>query len=126
MEPISVVLRGSGLVVVRADGAYRDLIGDVDPIGKPLVELLPELDGTESIELPRRVMRDGSAVTGRLIRSRLRPGLIAVLSCWSWAEDGLPDYVGVELSYLRASDLARPGSRPATREAARPARPAAA
>jgi hypothetical protein len=97
-EPICAVLRGPALVIESATGAYAELIDDRDPVGKPLLELLPELAGTESVAIPLEVLRTGRPIT-RVLRSRLRDGMVAVLEC----EPGpsyLPGSVGARVTYV--------------------------
>jgi hypothetical protein len=116
------VLRGPALVIERASGAYRELIGDRDPVGKPLLELIPEVADSPWVATFHRVMTLHHDVTGMVKPSQLRPGDVGVMNCWSFAPLGLPDHVGVELTYVAAADFGSPQPRlralPASRRAA--------
>ena len=65
------VLRGPDLIYELANPAYQRLFGrpDIDLVGKPMLEVLPETRGQGFDELLRRVMRTGIPHVGRETRS---------------------------------------------------------
>jgi signal transduction histidine kinase/FixJ family two-component response regulator len=76
--PIAV-LTGPDVVYSIANQAYREVVGDRDVVGKPILEALPELKGQGFDTLAREVMRTGKAYIGReaLVRlDRMRTGLL--------------------------------------------------
>jgi hypothetical protein len=111
-QPICAVFRGPAFVIVSATGEYAELIGDTNPVGKPFLEVLPQLAGTEFIAAMREVMRTGRDIQARVIPSRLRPGELAVMSLWSLDGQGLPGHLGAQLQYVRAAALPRVPSVP--------------
>ena len=68
--PIAV-LRGPDLVYDLANPAYRQVIGDRDIVGKPLLEALPELAGQEFAQRLRGVMQTGVAHVGHEVLLKL-------------------------------------------------------
>jgi hypothetical protein len=106
-DPICAVFRGPAFVIVSATGAYRQLIPEGDPIGKPLLEVLPQLAGTDFVAAMQEVLRTGRDIQARVIPSRLRPGELAVMSLWSLDGQGLPGHLGAQLQYVRAAALQR-------------------
>ena len=61
--PIAL-LRGPELVFDAANLAYRQIVGNRDILGKPLLEALPEMRGQGLDELLRDVMKTGTARIG--------------------------------------------------------------
>jgi two-component sensor histidine kinase len=59
------VLSGPDHVFELTNAAYRKLLGDRDIIGKPLREVLPEIEGQGYFELLDEVYRTGKAHVGR-------------------------------------------------------------
>jgi CheY-like chemotaxis protein len=71
------VLTGPDVVYSIANQAYREVVGDRDVRGKPILEALPELKGQGFDTLAREVMRTGKAYVGReaLVKlDRMRTG----------------------------------------------------
>ena len=64
--PVPVaVLTGPDVVYSIANQAYREVVGNRDVRGKPILEALPELKGQGFDTLAREVMRTGKAYIGR-------------------------------------------------------------
>jgi signal transduction histidine kinase/DNA-binding response OmpR family regulator len=61
--PIAV-LTGPDVVYSVANRAYREVVGNRDVVGKPILEALPELKGQGFDTLAREVMRTGKAYIG--------------------------------------------------------------
>jgi signal transduction histidine kinase/CheY-like chemotaxis protein len=61
--PIAV-LTGPDVVYSVANQAYREVVGNRDVVGKPILEALPELRGQGFDTLAREVMRTGRAYIG--------------------------------------------------------------
>jgi signal transduction histidine kinase/DNA-binding response OmpR family regulator len=61
--PIAV-LTGPDVVYSVANRAYREVVGNRDVVGKPILEALPELKGQGFDTLAREVMRTGKAYVG--------------------------------------------------------------
>ena len=59
------VLTGPDVVYSIANQAYREVVGNRDVRGKPILEALPELKGQGFDTLAREVMRTGKAYIGR-------------------------------------------------------------
>jgi signal transduction histidine kinase/DNA-binding response OmpR family regulator len=62
--PIAV-LTGPDVVYSIANRAYREVIGNRDIVGKPILEAMPELKGQGFDTLAREVMRTGKPYIGR-------------------------------------------------------------
>src|SRR5580704_15664634 len=65
------VLTGPDVVYSIANQAYREVVGNRDVRGKPILEALPELKGQGFDTLAREVMRTGKAYIGRETLVRL-------------------------------------------------------
>jgi PAS domain S-box-containing protein len=65
-------LRGPDLIVELANAAYHRLVGRRDIVGKPLAEVLPELEGQRYLGLLANVLRGGEAFVGRAMQVGLR------------------------------------------------------
>jgi signal transduction histidine kinase/DNA-binding response OmpR family regulator len=65
------VLRGADYVFERINPAYRQLVGHRDPVGKPLLEALPEIRGQGFIELLDTVRITGEPFIGKQMAVRL-------------------------------------------------------
>jgi signal transduction histidine kinase/DNA-binding response OmpR family regulator len=65
------VLTGPDVVYSIANQAYREVVGNRDVRGKPILEALPELKGQGFDTLAREVMRTGKAYIGREALVRL-------------------------------------------------------
>lgn len=59
------ILRGRDYVFELANEPYRELIGNRNPIGKPLKEVLPELNGQGFIEILDKVYSTGETFKGK-------------------------------------------------------------
>lgn len=59
------VLKGADHTFVLANEPYRQLIGNRNPIGKPLREALPELEGQGFYEILDKVYESGEPFTGK-------------------------------------------------------------
>jgi len=55
------VIEGPELLYTSANAYYRQIIGNRDPVGKTLLELWPELDGSAIHDVFRRVLTTGTA-----------------------------------------------------------------
>ena len=66
------ILRGPQHVFELINGAFSQLIGHRDVVGKPVREALPEVAGQGFVELLDRVHRSGQAFVGRELSVRLR------------------------------------------------------
>lgn len=66
------VLLGPHHVFEMANGAYLQLIGHRDPLGKPVREALPEVDGQGFFELLDNVYATGKPFVGRGLRIELQ------------------------------------------------------
>jgi len=64
------VFEGSELRYTTANAAYRQIIGHRDPVGHTLLELWPELEGSEIHRVFQRVFTTGESFTGREYRIR--------------------------------------------------------
>ena len=114
MTDICAVFRGPAFVIVSATGPYQELVGrECDPVGKPLLEVLPQLAGTDFIRAMREVLATGRDAPNRAIPSLLRPGQTCVMSLWSLASQGLPDHLGAQLRYVHGAALQPGPSEPA-------------
>jgi anti-anti-sigma factor len=65
MPMIMISLAGSDYRVTAVNAAFRKIVGRSDLVGKPLIELLPELAGDEIQVLLDRVYATGNGETGR-------------------------------------------------------------
>jgi len=65
------VLRGADYVFERINPAYLQLVGHRDPVGKPLLEALPELRGQGYVELLDIVRITGEPFIGKQMAVRL-------------------------------------------------------
>ena len=68
------LLQGRAHVVQRANRRFLELIGHRDVAKRPLTEAVPELAGTEFVELLDRAFRTGEAISGTEVPVRLRQG----------------------------------------------------
>ena len=59
------ILKGPHHIFELANEPYRQLIGNKDPIGKTLKEVLPELNGQGFIEILDKVYATGKTFTGK-------------------------------------------------------------
>ena len=60
---ILAILKGPEYIYQFANPAYLELIGDDNPIGKPLLEAVPEIKGQSFIKLLDNVYNTGEAIT---------------------------------------------------------------
>lgn len=61
------IVRGPNHVFELANAAYRSLIGDRDVLGKPLRDVLPEIEGQGFVKLLEEVRRSGVTHVGRRV-----------------------------------------------------------
>jgi two-component sensor histidine kinase len=66
------VLRGPDHVFELTNAAYRKLVGDRDIVGKPVREVIPEVEGQGYFELLEEVYRSGKTHVGRRMPLALR------------------------------------------------------
>ncbi len=71
--PIAV-LTGPDVIYSVANQAYREVVGNRDIVGQPILEALPELRGQGFDTLAREVMRTGKSYIGREALVRLDRG----------------------------------------------------
>jgi signal transduction histidine kinase len=64
------VIEGSELRYTTANAAYRQIIGNRDPVGSTLLELWPELEGSEIHQVFQRVFATGEPFTGKEYKIR--------------------------------------------------------
>jgi signal transduction histidine kinase len=64
------VIAGRELRFTTANAAYRQIIGNRDPVGHTLLELWPELEGSEIHQVFQRVFATGESFTGREYKIR--------------------------------------------------------
>ena len=57
------VIEGPELLYTTANASYRQIIGNRDPVGRTLLQLWPELDGSEIHKVFQQVLATGKAVS---------------------------------------------------------------
>ncbi len=68
----TAVLKGPQFVFTMANAAHRELIGDRDVIGRPLLQVLPELAGQQYPALLQQVYETGRPFVGHALPVRLQ------------------------------------------------------
>ncbi len=57
------VIEGENLLYTTANASYRQIIGNRDPVGRTLLELWPELAGSEIHKVFQKVLESGKAIS---------------------------------------------------------------
>jgi signal transduction histidine kinase len=69
--PIPIcVIEGNDLRYTTANAHYRQLIGNRDPVGRSLLELWPELEGSEIVRVLRGILTTGQAHAAKEFKVR--------------------------------------------------------